>query len=76
MWDGLNPNSWPELVTLRARLALRRQTPTKEWPLLYVEEHHTLLIVREWPDGSVTAYTKLDCDLDSPPTSDEGTSLL
>jgi hypothetical protein len=38
-------------------VALRFQTPSKEWPLVYVEEHHALLVVREWPDGSVTAYT-------------------
>jgi hypothetical protein len=37
-------------------VALRYQMPTKEWPLIYVEEHGALLVVREWPDGSVTAY--------------------
>ena len=65
MWHDLNPNSWPELVSLRARLSLTRQTPTREWPLFYLEEHDALLVVREWPDGSVTAYTKSRGDLES-----------
>ena len=65
MWHGLNPNSWPELVSLRARLALGSQTPTREWPLLYVEEDDTILVVREWPDGSITAYTLSRGDLQS-----------
>jgi hypothetical protein len=66
MWDGSNPNSWPELVGLRKRLALRWQTPTREWPLFWIEEQATLLIVREWPDGSVTAYLKSATDLQPP----------
>ena len=57
MWHGMNPNSLPELVHLRAMVALQRQTPSREWPLLYLEEHDALLVVREWPDGSITAYT-------------------
>jgi hypothetical protein len=40
--------------------ALRYQTPTKEWPLIYIEEQDALLVVREWPDGSVTAYAVLN----------------
>ena len=64
MWYGVNPNSWPELVNLRAMLALRRQTPLKEWPLIYLEEYDALLVVREWPDGSITAYTMSRADLE------------
>ena len=52
MWSGLNPNSWPEFVSLRARFLLQRQTPTREWPLCYLAEYEALLVVREWPDGS------------------------
>jgi hypothetical protein len=33
-----------------------RQTPTKEWPLIVVEEHGALLVIREWPDGAITVY--------------------
>jgi len=39
-------------------VALQRQTPTREWPLVYDEALEMLLVVREWPDGSVTAYFK------------------
>lgn len=66
MWDGSNPNSWPELVSLRSRLSLRRQTPVREWPLSWVEEQDALLVVREWPDGSLTAYTKSTSEPPSP----------
>jgi hypothetical protein len=56
MWPGLDPDIGRRLATFREMVALRHQTPTKEWPLVYVEEHDSLLVVREWPDGSVTAY--------------------
>ncbi len=57
MWAGFDPRMWRDLATFRGLVALRHQTPMKEWPLVYVHEHQTLLVVREWPDGSVTAYT-------------------
>ena len=66
----MNPNSWPEFVNLRAMLALGRQTPVKEWPLIYLEEYDALLVVREWPDGSITAYTMSRSDLESRRASD------
>ena len=56
MWDGPNPNALPQMEWLRAMVARQRQTPTGEWPLLYREEEDQLLVVRTWPDGSVTAY--------------------
>jgi hypothetical protein len=65
MWHDLNPNSWPEFVNLRAAVARSRQTPSREWPLHFVEEHDALLVVREWPDGSMTAYAVSRADLES-----------
>ena len=56
MWPGFDPNVVRALATIREMVALQHQTPTREWPLVLVEEHHALLVVREWPDGSVTAY--------------------
>lgn len=56
MWSGFDPRMWRDLATFRQLVALRHQTPTKEWPLIYVSEQQTLLVVREWPDGSITAY--------------------
>ena len=56
MCPGFDPEIWRNLRTFREMVSRRYQTPTKEWPLLYVEEHAALLVVREWPDGSVTAY--------------------
>jgi hypothetical protein len=56
MWPGLDPKLRRDLATFREMVALRYQSPTKEWPLVYVEERQALLVVREWPDGSITAY--------------------
>jgi len=47
---------WRDLATFREMVALRYQTPQKEWPLIYLEKHDALLVVRGWPDGSLTAY--------------------
>jgi hypothetical protein len=57
VWPGFDPSVWRDLSTLRELVALQHQTPTKEWPLIYMEDQDTLLVVREWPDGSITAYT-------------------
>ena len=57
MWDGLNPNLLPEFINLRAMIALQRQTPTAEFPLIFMEEHDVMFVVRTWPDGSITCYT-------------------
>ena len=57
MWPGFDPEFRRQLATIRQLVALRHQTPTREWPLIYVKQHKALLVVREWPDGSITAYT-------------------
>jgi hypothetical protein len=56
MWPGFDPILTRELANIRQMVALRHQTPTREWPLLFLEDRGELLVVREWPDGSVTAY--------------------
>jgi hypothetical protein len=50
MWAEFDPRLWQDLATFRQMVALKHQTPTKEWPLIYVEGHQALLVVREWPD--------------------------
>jgi hypothetical protein len=57
MWSGFDPEIVRELQTIRQLVRLTHQTPTREWPLVFVEQHDALLVVREWPDGSITAYT-------------------
>jgi hypothetical protein len=37
-------------------VALRYQSPTREWPVICVDDREELLVVREWPDGTLTAY--------------------
>ena len=56
MWPGLDPKLRRELDNIRRMVALRHQTPTREWPLTFVQEYDALFVVREWPDGTVTAY--------------------
>ena len=53
-WD---PELQRQLDFLKQSVQRRRQTPTREWPLVHVAEHESLLVVREWPDGALTAYT-------------------
>ena len=56
MWNGFDPELWRELEGIRAMVARRYQTPKKEWPLIFVEEEDVLFVMREWPDGAITAY--------------------
>ena len=57
MWSGFDPELLRQLATIRQLAALSHRTPTREWPLVFVKQHDALLVVREWPDGSITAYT-------------------
>ena len=56
MWYGFDPEIRRQLDGVRRMVALQRQTPTREWPLIAIDQHDALLVVREWPDGSITAY--------------------
>jgi hypothetical protein len=49
-----------DLAAIREMVSRQHQTPIKEWPLVHVDEHGMLFVLREWPDGSVTAYTIAD----------------
>jgi len=57
MWQGFDPETQRLMTWTRDQLARSRQTPTREWPLVVVDEHDALLVIREWPDGAITAYT-------------------
>ncbi len=54
MWDGFDPEIRQQLALIKQLTMLRRQTPLKEWPM--VVDGNTIVVVREWPDGEVTAY--------------------
>jgi hypothetical protein len=56
MWFGLDPELRRQLDTIRQMVGLQHQTPTCEWPMIFIEDDRALLVVREWPDGSITAY--------------------
>jgi hypothetical protein len=53
---GLDPELWRQLKVIKELVSLQHQTPTREWPLIFVEENDALLVVREWPDGALTSY--------------------
>ena len=57
MWSGFDPQIKRDLATIKSLVNLRHQSPTREWPLIFISEHNTLLVVREWPGGEITAYT-------------------
>jgi len=57
MWQGFDPETQRLLVWVREQVARTHQTPAREWPLIVVDEHQAVLVIREWPDGSITAYT-------------------
>ena len=56
MWRGFDPELQKQLEHMRRMVALSHMSPTREWPLVFVQEHDALLVVREWPNGEVTAY--------------------
>lgn len=56
MWSCFHPELRCQLENIRQMIRLTHQTPTREWPLLFLDDHDELLVVREWPDGSITAY--------------------
>ncbi len=57
MWSGFDPELRRQFESIREMSALQHQTPAREWPLVFVEENDALLVVREWPNGSITSYT-------------------
>jgi hypothetical protein len=60
MWQGFDPEIKRQLTTIKELTALRYQTPSHEWPFVFVEEHDALLVIREWPNGELTAYATSD----------------
>ena len=56
MWSGFDPELRRQLQTVRQMVARIHQTPTRTWPLIFMDQYNELLVVREWPDGSITAY--------------------
>ena len=72
MWQGFDPEIKRELAAVKALVRLTHQTPTREWPLVFVGDYDALLVVREWPDGQITAYWT--SEIRDPLTGDRGTT--
>lgn len=60
MWPAFDPEIQRQLENIRQMVKRSHLTPVREWPLIFVEEHDTLLVLREWPDGVITAYATSD----------------
>jgi hypothetical protein len=56
MRHGIDPELRKQLEHIREMVTLSHQSPTKEWPLVFLEEFDELLVLREWPGGKITAY--------------------
>jgi hypothetical protein len=56
MWSGFDPELQRQMEIIRGMVGRQHQTPTREWPLVFVEENNALLVVREWPNGALTSY--------------------
>jgi hypothetical protein len=56
MWPGFDPQLRRDFENIRQMVRLQHQVPTREWPLIVENPDDELLVVREWRDGSVTAY--------------------
>ena len=70
MWQGFDPEIKRDLAAVKALIRLTHQTPTREWPLVFVGDYDALLVVREWPDGQITAYWT--SEIRDPLTEDRG----
>jgi hypothetical protein len=56
MWHGIDPELRKDLDFVRGLVRRSHLHPSREWPLTFVEEFSSLLVVREWPGGEITAY--------------------
>jgi hypothetical protein len=54
MWEFFDPEIQRQLTLLKHVTMLRQQAPVREWPLFV--DGNTVFVVREWPNGEVTAY--------------------
>jgi hypothetical protein len=56
MWSGFDPEFVRQLGVIRQMVSHRYQSPSSEWPVIFLDDRDELLVVRQWPDGSLTAY--------------------
>ena len=54
---SFDPEIMRHFARVREMVTLQHQTPTREWPMIVEESREELLVVREWPNGTITAYT-------------------
>lgn len=53
---GFDPELKRQLAALNQQTRRQRNEPRGEWPVVFDEQHNALLVVREWPDGELTAF--------------------
>ena len=64
MWPSFDPEMLRTYASVRELVRLSHQSPTREWPLIVMKSENLLFVIREWPNGSITAYT---IPIDAPP---------
>ena len=58
MWYGFDPEIMRQLAALKDQTRRRHSEPVNVWPLVFKEDN-LVLVVREWPDGELTAFVLL-----------------
>jgi hypothetical protein len=56
MWPGFDGDVQRQLAAIKEATKRRQSTPIREWPVVFVKEDNAVLVVREWPNGDLTAY--------------------
>ena len=56
MWNGFDAETRRQLAMIKDTTARRARTPVHEWPVIFVEAQNSVLVVREYGNGEVTAY--------------------
>ena len=68
MWPGLDPEFVRQLDTIRQMVTLSYQSPTREWPLVFVEDRDELLVFtgKDFRNRRVDDYMEVSVDRMTP----------
>jgi len=58
MWYGFDADIKRQLAAIKDMTRRRNSTPQNEWPVVFKEDN-VVLVVREWPNGELTAFVML-----------------
>jgi hypothetical protein len=58
MWYGFDPEILQQLAAIKGQTRRLHSAPVNEWPV-HFKEDNVVLVVREWPNGELTAFVML-----------------